>query len=295
VWLAWQNRAGNRWAKFAVFAIAAVIPFAPEIWILVQSPAVTRFNVIDYHLLYRQVQWPGAISHDLGVMISWVDCGDALMLGALAIAALWFIHFQSDWTFSVRAEYYLCAALAIVLSAQILTAHPTFQRYFIFAVPFLAILASAGLYFGSSRLQNTDRRLWPVLAVAVVSLVDLSKVLHDRADNFEWSDIERIAAKIDQVTPANGAIFADEQIFFVTRRPPTPGMELADSHKLEMPPDLAAQRHILPSSVLERQVKAKRFDTIQTCGDDEQVEKWGYAKLYHEKAEIEDCTVYWGK
>ena len=295
VYLLLRNQTGLRWTKVAIFAIAAVVPFAPIIWLFLRNPAVTRFNVLDYHLLYRQVQWDGAIAHDIGVMISWIDSGDALMLGLLSCIGLVFVRFQSDWSKRQRSEFYLCALLALALAAQISSAHPTFTRYFLLTVPFLGILSTAGLYSLTSRLYSADRRFWPVLAVALLCILDLAKTIRDGSDNFHWTDLEGVAKKVDQVTPPNGVIFADEQVFFLTRRPPTPGMELADSHKLEMPPALAAARHILPGSVLEKDVKAKCFDTIESCGTDDRVEDWGYAKIYKQKAEIEDCTVFWGK
>lgn len=295
IYLFFRSHPARRWLKVVVFAVLAAIPFAPMVWLFFQNPDVTRFNVIDYHLLYRQVQWDGAIAHDIGVMISWIDSGDALMLGLFAITGLLFVRFQSDWSKQQRSEFYLCAWLALALGVQISSAHPTFTRYFLLAVPFLAILSTAGLYAFTSRLYSDQRRFWPVLLVALLCILDLTKTIRDGSDNFHWTDLERVAKKVDQVTPANGVIFADEQVFFITRRPPTPGMELADSHKLEMAPALAAARHILPGSVLEKQVKAKRFDTIESCGTDDRVNDWGYAKLYHRQEEIEDCTVFWGK
>jgi hypothetical protein len=263
--------------------------------LFIKNPDVTRFNVIDYHLLYRMVQWEGAIGHDINVMMVWIDSGDALMLGVLGIAGLLFIRFQSDWTKQQRSEFYLCGWLAFALGAQILSAHPTFARYFLLAVPFLAILSTAGLYAVTSRLYSADRRAVPVLAVALLCTIDLVKTIRDGSDNFHWDDLERLSAKVDQVTPRNGVIFADEQVFFISRRPPPDGMELADSHKLEMAPALAASRHILTGSQLEKDVKAGRFDTIESCGTDDRVKDWGYEKIYKKKDEIEDCTVFYDK
>jgi hypothetical protein len=205
------------------------------------------------------------------------------------------VRFQSDWDKRQRSEFYLCGWLALALGAQISSAHPTFTRYFLLTVPFLGILAMAGLYSLTARLYSADRRLLPVLAVALLSTLDLVKTIRDGSDNFHWTDLERLAAKVNEVTPSNGVIFADEQVFFITRRPPPEGMELADSHKLEMAPALAASRHILTGTVLEKQVKAGRFDTIQSCGSDDRVKDWGYDKIYHKQAEIEDCTVFWDK
>ena len=104
------------------------------------------------------VQWEGAIGHDINVMMVWIDSGDALMLGFFSIAGLLFIRFQSDWSKQQRSEFYLCAWLALALGAQISSAHPTFARYYLLAVPFLGILSTAGLYSVTARLYSADRR-----------------------------------------------------------------------------------------------------------------------------------------
>jgi hypothetical protein len=72
-------------------------------------------------------------------------------------------------------------------------------------------------------------------------------------------------------------------------------MELADSHKLRLPAPLSRLLHIVPQPELDRQVKAKAFDTVATCGDDEKIEALGLPKLYVHKADVEDCAVFWGK
>jgi hypothetical protein len=61
--------------------------------------------------------------------------------------------------------------------AHISTATPTFRRYYLLAVPFLAILACAGLYDVGSRLGSPDRPWWPVLIVCLLTGACLTKVL----------------------------------------------------------------------------------------------------------------------
>lgn len=80
-------------------------------------------------------------------------------------------------------------------------AHPTFQRYFLLIVPFLAIPAAAGLYAASARLYDPERPLWPVMALGLLTLMDLAKSIAEDRDSFSWRDIEQIAAKTDRVMP----------------------------------------------------------------------------------------------
>jgi hypothetical protein len=89
-------------------------------------------------------------------------------------------------------------------------------------------------------------------------------------------------------------ILSDEPVYFITRRPPPSGMELADSHKLEFPPDRAIPLHLLPESEVIRQVKAGRFSTVVNCDKSPKLTDEDLAKLYANHADFsETCSVYW--
>ncbi len=256
IWLVFQNRVGNRWAKIGAFAAAAVAPFLPVVWLFVKGPEQTLFNIIQFNLVYRQVEWSGAVVHDIfTVMLSWLNSAQALLFGLIGLAGILFIRFQSRWTKEERSEFYLCGWLALAVGFHVSSAHPTFQRYYVFTVPFVVILVAAGMYSLTLRLW-ADRPFWPILALSLIFSLELAKAVQDRGTNLHWPDLEQIAAKVDQVTPPNGVVLSDEQVYFITRRPPPTGMELADSHKLEFPADRARRLHLLPESEVIKQVKA---------------------------------------
>ena len=85
IWMLAYNRNGSRWLKLCGYALAAVIPALPLLWLFAQGPTQTLFNVFNYHFFYRQVAFHGAIPHDIDVMISWLDSAQALPLALLAI------------------------------------------------------------------------------------------------------------------------------------------------------------------------------------------------------------------
>jgi hypothetical protein len=228
-------------------------------------------------------------------MASWIDCSQALLLGLLGAGGLLFIAFRSEWDRRRRGEFYLCAWLASALGAHISIAHPTFQRYYLLLVPFLGILASVGLYWIASLLYAPDRPFRPVLALTVLLALGLAKWLYEERDDFSWRDVEALASKVDQVTPPQGLLLADEYVYFVTRRPPPSGMELEDSHKLEFSAAMAERLHIVPGTELTRRIKAGVFHTVQTCEDEETIEELGLERLYAQKAALGDCTVFWDK
>ncbi len=294
IWLAFRNRVGNRWAKIGAFAAAAMVPFLPVAWLFVKAPEQTLFNIIQFNLVYRQVEWSGAIIHDIfTVLLSWLNSAQALLLGLIGLAGILFIRFQSNWTKEERSEFYLCGWLAFAVGFHVSSAHPTFQRYYVFTVPFVVILVAAGMYFLTLRLW-ADRPFWPIFALSLIFSLELVKAVQDRGTNLHWPDLEQIAAKVDQVTPPNGVILSDEQVYFITRRPPPTGMELADSHKLEFPPDRASRLHLLPESEVIKQVKAGRFSTVVNCDKNYKLTDADLLRLYANHQEFFDtCNVFW--
>jgi hypothetical protein len=159
----------------------------------------------------------------------------------------------------------------------------------------LAILASVGLYAAGSRLDSPERPWMPVIVLSVLFSLGLAKAIYERHDNMNWRDFEQVARKVEEVTPPQQPLLADEFVYFLTRRQPPSGMELADSHKLNnLPADFAAALHILPRKDLDQQVKMGKFSTVETCDDDdERVEALHLPQLYTRKADVSGCTVYW--
>ena len=292
VWMMFYNRAGNRWTKLAAFCVGCAIPFAPVIWLFSQGPQATWFNVIRYHAFFRKLYWPETTSHDLDVLTSWIDSGQALFLGLLAVSGLIYIGRRSQWPSAMKAEFYLCGWLAAALSLEVSRAHPTFPRYFLLPVPFLAILAAVGLYSIASRTLEPDKPLWAVLLVVTISVLGLGRSLYDRREVGDWSSYERLARKIDEVTPRNAELFADEPIYFLTRRTPPPGLELSYTHKIDLGPEQNTIFHIIPAAELKRQVQSGKFATAYSCDSDE-VKDYGFPNLYTQRLDLEDCSIFW--
>ncbi len=295
IWILVYNRAGLRWAKFAAFVLAEAVAFIPVLWLFAQGPRQVFFGIIQYNFLYRRLGWSGALQHNFEVLASWIDCGPALLLLLLSTGGLLFIYFRSEWEAQRKAEFYLCAWVSIALAAHISTALPTFERYYVFTVPFLAILAVAGLYAAVSSLYRPDRPWQPILVLTLLLSFGLAKSLYEQRDNMIWPDLEKTARKVSEVSTPRERLFADEAIYFLMRHDPPSGMEMADSHKFSFPPALLAVRHLIPQAELDRQVKAGVFSTLETCEDEDDVEAKGYAKVYAKSAAAGQCKVFWDK
>ena len=293
IWLFVYGQRDGRWTKACWFAAGAAIPFAPVLWLFAIAPRQVFFNIVQYQAVFRRVKWNSATTHDIDVLSAWLDSGQALSLGLLAILGAWFLARKSGWRREVRGEFYLAGWLAVALAAYIAAAHPTFQRYFIFVAPFASIVAAAGVYFTGTLFSPNGTRT-AAAVVCSLMILSLARALFNDRDSVKWNEYEQIASKVDQVTPPSATLYADEQVYFLTQRTPPPGMEFSYAHKLELPLDEQRLFHIISDSRLAEEVKAGRFDTVQSCNED-RMEELNLVNLYRHKADIGDCSIFWGK
>ena len=131
------------------------------------------------------------------------------------------------------------------------------------------------------------------MGVLGLALLGLVRMIYDERDDTSWADLEKIAAQVDQVTPAGAPLYADEQIYFLTRRIPPSGNEYVSSHNLRLPPALAAAVKIVPQPEMDKQVASGEFATVETCEDDDWIAERKLDEIYKQKAEslqIARCT-----
>jgi hypothetical protein len=292
VWMTVSNRTGSRWKKCAAYGAAAVAPFAPVFWLFWLGPRQTWFNVIQYHALYRRLYWPETTQHDLEVLTTWIDSGQSLVLGAFALFGLYFVAKRSGWPRPVKLEFYLCGWLALGVAALVGRAHPTFERYFMLIVPFLAIPAAAGLYGIASRLLDSNGWRPPVILFSTFMLLCLGKNLYERGFVDHWAVYRNQAKKVDEVTPRSALVLAEEPIYFFSRRIPPSGLELAYTHLIKLPAAEAALMHLLSKDDIKRQVESGKYATAYSCDDDE-IADLGLKEHYRQHVDMDDCTIFW--
>ena len=270
----------------------AAIPVLPVLWLFIQSPWVVWFNLAEYHLLYRAVtSWPDPLHHDLEVLTAWIIDPQAVLLGLLAIVGVIYIARRSTWSRERRSEFYLCGWLALGIAAELASAQPTWTRYSCLLAPFVAILAVPGLYAIGSRVLQPDQPFWPVLIIAAIMAGALARNLWDH-DMYTWPEYEDIARKLAQVTPLDKQIFAEEELYFLTKRRPLFGLEFQYSQTLPLPRKTLAALHVTPQSEIKKHLADGTFWSAATC-DDDMVSDYGLDKLFQNEVKVHDCPVYW--
>jgi len=291
IWMTVVNRTGSRPKKLVSFCLGVTVAFIPLLRLLIKSPHQVIFGFLQYQLLYRKVEWGESGLHNLGEVLSWTDSSQAVLLVLLAVAGIVFAKKNAAYG-PVKAELFLCGFLAAVVGAWLLVARPTFTRYYLLTVPFLSVAAAAGLYEVTKRLAVRPRPWLAATVLCALTVYGLGAVLFEERDDLIWSDLEKTAAKVREVTPPTASLLADETIYFLLRRKPPVGMELEDSHKLSFSDAEAAVLHVVPRPKLDLMIKADAFDTVEMCDDDE-ISRLDLATLYSKNATVGTCQVFW--
>jgi len=294
VWT-WIYGGGERLKRSAMFIAGAAIPFVPLFWLFVQGPRQVLFGVFQYHALYRAVDWPGAGKQNVDVATAWMNNYEAVLLIGLACLGLTYIVGRSTWAPRSTREFYLCVWLIAAESVYLCIPRPTFGRYYMFVMPFLAILSAVGLYAIAAQIGSLLLPWRYPLALAFVMTGAFVKYSVDALNEYSWKDLQEVSAKVDQVTAPGATLYADEHTYFLTKREPPSGMEYVDSHKLALPDAVAEKMHVLPTATLDAQVAAGRFATISICNNGDRVTALGLPGRYTQKDEIASCDIFWGR
>jgi hypothetical protein len=291
LWLIWNSPPGRKITGALSFGIGVTTAFVPLLILFFKAPSVVLFDVVQYNLLYREVHWPGVTQQNIGVFLSWIDSSHALLLALLSLAGLAFIKRSAGWEQRLRRDLYLCAWVALALGMHISSARPTFQRYYLLLVPFLAPLATVGLYWAVSHLHTTQRPFWPVFATVLFIAAGAAKLIHEGQDNFTWKDFDGVSREVAQSVPADAPLYADEHVYFLTHHPPPPGLELHDSHKLDLPPDRARELHLVPMREIERRIRAGEFSAVEGC-DEDRIGDIDLHRIYSQKKDAGECFAF---
>jgi hypothetical protein len=293
VLLIWLIISRTRIISVAAYLLGCAIPFAPVIWLYLQGPKQTIFNVIQYQALFRRTNWGDVNLHDMDALSSWINSPTSLILIALFAAALIFLFHEkeSHWSL-VRREFLLAAALGVALVIFISTAHPTFERYYCVSVPFFAILGALGVYAVGFRLAG-PQRVWTACAVVIALGYGMFfRSVFDQRDDEHWSGYEEIAKQVQEVTPLGSRLYADELVYFLLQWTPPEGMAFSYSQRLNLRPSDEQMMHIVSQSELKQQVQSGKFFTLQTCRDNI-LDDYEPAKYFKRHEEPADCDVFW--
>jgi 4-amino-4-deoxy-L-arabinose transferase-like glycosyltransferase len=301
LWLMRSSPRGSRLKKGAGFIGGGLVALSPLLWLAVLAPRKTFFCTVLFHFLYR---WPLSLGEkvfqNVRILAGWMASPQGLLLVVLAALGLLFIARQKEWDSQKRAEFYLCAWLVLALDLFLGLPLPTLPEYFILLIPFLSILAAAGVYAIGSRIWGSERPL--LLGLAVLALFGLGfvKGAYDARDSLRpcWQSVQNIAREVNRVTPDDAPVFAFEHVYFAARRIPPPGLENFYGVYAAGTPS-AGSLPFLSDSQKDRWLAEGRFATVVIYANQERANSLGLPGLYEKQSKYQSCLgeyfIFWKK
>jgi hypothetical protein len=291
----WMLRSpGARLKRILAFIGGGLIPFLPLLRLFLKSPKVVFFGAVKFHLFYRTVDWAESGKQNATVATDWLESPHAMVLGLLVLLGLIFLA-RTEIPWALRQELRLCIWLSVVEGTYLLYVRPTFARYYLFIVPFIAIISIVGLYYAGTHIGRPDKPEWVMLLLTLIMVLGAGRMLNGGKAEYRWQDWEKLGKKVNEVTRAGGLIEGDEAVYFITHRQPPSGLEYEDTHKLHLSKELEAQLHIFPKDEVTRRRRAGIYDTVATCEEEDEMTKDGLPTLYNQKASVGDCAVFWDR
>jgi hypothetical protein len=295
VWTAWR-RFDQGLRSFIWLLVGASISFLPIAWLALLAPYQTLFNTFEYHFFYRLPDTWHAVHMSVHTLTDLLNSGQFMLQVVFAGMGLLFVLGRSQWEAERKSEFYLCGVLAAGLGLFLITARGTYTQYFILLVPFLSMLASVGVITAASWLRPPERRTLLVPGLVALFVAGVPWWLSQQQNHLTWPKLAEVARAVDDITPRDGLIWADEMIYFAAQRIPPSGLEHSDSHKLRFSPSDSTTLHVVPRADLYDWVAAGRFATVEGCfATDDWIDESGIRKAYKERTTVNGCDIFWSK
>jgi hypothetical protein len=285
LWLMRYNLAGKRLIKCAAFLAGAAIALLPLLWLFVEAPRQTFFNLVTYHLFYRLETTNDPLRWNLRELFEWFATYQGLLLMPLAFAGFWWVIKTVEIDRRRKAEFHLCGWLVVVLGVLLALPRPTFAFYFVLLTPFVSILASAGVYAIGRHFQliSLKKLIVGLLVLYVIGLAGRSYQSRFEIFYNNHRVVEEAASVINRVTAANGLIYASEQVYFEAGRMPPAGLENGFD----------------PFSKKDEWLAEGRFDTVCTVANDPRIQTYDLVNRYANHQVIPaphfNLIIFWDK
>jgi len=284
LWTVWTTERGARLRVSLRFLAGVTLALLPLAYLVALAPRQSLFDVIEFHLFYRQIGFPGADlpRWNLAVVGSALASPQAVLLAVFFTVGLLSQRLRDVLGDRVTSEVRLSAWLAAALGLYLCVPTPTFSQYFVLVVPFACIVAAAGVASASGLFGTYGARSVALVVVLMLYCAPAARVARaqwttPRSDS-GWTSWEAVAKKVDSVAP-NGSLYSEwEGLYFLTRRLPPRGAEYADTQKLG--PDLAAIARAASEQEVDSWLSDGRFDVVVMWDADPRIGRVGLRSTY---------------
>ena len=306
-WCAFQTAGSDRLRRLFWLVCGAVVASIPLAYLAMLAPAQTWFSIVEFQLVYRTagVQ-PTVASQNLREILDLVRSIQGAVLILLSLAGTLFL-FDRKAPVSTRRSLGYVAFIAVIWALYLALLPLTWHMYFDLVLPFVSLLAAAGLcqLCARARLSQWSSKILTgtiLLYSLGLAIPVAAGVISGRASR--WAPQEEAARIVNAETgPSQPVFFDDESVYVAARRLPPRGLEnsaiLNPGTQLgavvRLPTGEYQRAGLVPPEKNEDQLRAGNFAAVvlTKATDDARIQAVRSGGLYSQSAETKNYVIFW--
>jgi len=279
-------------------AAVASIPLA---YLAMLAPTQAWFDIVTFQLFYRTAgpALPKNVaSHNLHEVLDWVRSIQGAVLVLLSLAGALFL-FDRRAPGSTRRSVSYAALLAVVWALYLALVPLTWHMYFVLVVPYVSLLAAAGLCHlcARARLSQWSSKIFAgtiVLYSLGLAIPLVAGLISGRPGR--WAPPEEAARIVNAETGPEEPVYSDdESIYVVARRLPPRGLENSFGAVVRLPSSEYTWAALVPPERNEERLRTGNFAAVvlTKTKDDVRIQAVRNGGLYSQFAETTNYVIFW--
>ena len=278
--------------------LVASIPLA---YLAMLAPTQTWFSIVEFQLFYRTAgatQPKNIVSHNLHEILDWVRSIQGVVLVLLSLAG-WLFLFERKAPTAVRRSVGYAASIAVIWAVFLTAVRPTWHMYYVLVVPYVSLLAAAGLcrLCARARLSQWSSKIFTgaILLYSLGLAIPLVAGVISRRPG-RWAPPEEAARIVNAETGPGELIYSDdESIYVAARRLPPRGLENSFGAIVRLPAGEYERAGLAPPESSEDQLRVGNFAAVvlTKANDAARIQAVKNGGLYPQSAETKNYVIFW--
>jgi hypothetical protein len=300
-WSVVQAAGPDRPRRLLWLVCGAAVASVPLAYLAMFAPTQTWFSIVEFHMFHRTAgatQPKNIASHNLHEILDWVRSIQGAVLVLLTLAGLLFL-FDRKAPASVRRSVGYAALIGVSWALVLTSLRPTWHAYYVLVVPYVSLLAAAGLcqVCARARLSQWSSKILTgtILLYSLGLAIPLvAGVISGRPGR--WAPQEEAARIVAAETGPNQPVYSDdESIYVAARRLPPRGLENSFGAAVRLPAGEYQRAGLVPPETNQDQLRAGSFAAVVlTKGpDDTGIQAVRSGGLYSQSAETKNYVIFW--
>lgn len=300
-WFVVRTARRDRRRRLLWLACGAAVASIPLAYLAMLAPTQAWFGIVEFQLFHRTAgatQPKNIASHNLHEILDWVRSIQGAVLVLSSLAGFLFL-FDRKPPGSVRRSVGYAASIAVIWTLFLTSIRPTWHMYYVLVVPYVGLLAAAGLCQLSARARwsQWSSKILPgtiLLYSLGLAIPLLAGLISGRPGR--WARPEEAARIVNMETGPNEPVYSDdESIYVAARRLPPRGLENSFGAVVQLPAGEYERAGLVPPERNEDQLRAGNFAAVvlTKANDDARIQAVRSSRLYSQSVETKNYVIFW--